>query len=126
ELVHLVQHEDAVARTGLPDALDDVARQGPDIGPPVTANLRFVMDAAEARADELSPGCARDALAERGLADPRRADEAQDRALALRIELADSKIFEDPPLDLLQAVMVLVEHLSRLGDVDRLSGGDRP
>src|SRR5690606_7049754 len=114
ELVHLVEHEDAVTRAGLPDTLDDVARQGPDIGAPVTANLRFVMDAAEAHAHELSPGCARNALAERGLADPRRTDEAQDRALALRIELAHRKVFEDPPLDLLQAVMVLVEHPSRL------------
>ena len=68
----------------LRDRLDDVARQRADVGAPVAADLGLVVHAAEADARELAAGRARDALAERGLADAGRADEAQDRALARR------------------------------------------
>ena len=84
ELVQLVEHEHRVAGARLADALDDVAGQRADVGAPVAADLGLVVDAAEAGAHELAPGRARDALAERGLADAGRADEAQDRALPLR------------------------------------------
>jgi hypothetical protein len=63
---------------------------------------------------------ARDALSERGLADAGRANETQDRALAVRVELADREIFEDAPLHLRQAVMVLIEDAPRFGNVDRV------
>ena len=69
----------------------------------MTADLGLVMHAAEADADEFAPRGARDALAERGLADAGRPDEAQDRAAAVRIELADREEFENAPLDLVAA-----------------------
>ena len=109
ELVDLVQHHHAVARAGLADRLDDVAGQRADIGAPVAADLRLVVHAAEADAHELAVHRARDRLAERGLADAGRADEAQDRRLALRRELAHGEIFDDAPLDLVEAEVVLVE-----------------
>ena len=120
ELVHLVEHHHGIARAGLADRLDDVAGQGADIGAAVTADFRLVMHAAEAQPHEFAPGGARDALAERGLADARRPDEAKDRALALRIELAHRKIFENAPLHLLEPVMILVEDAARLGNIDAL------
>ncbi len=119
ELVHLVQHEQTVVRAGLADVLNDGAGQGADVGAPVTADLRLVVDAAQACAHELAAGGAGDALTQRGLADARRADEAQDRALALRVELAHREKLENPPLDLFQAIVVGVEHPPRFGDVDR-------
>src|SRR5690606_1305896 len=97
ELVHLVEHHHGVARAGLADALDDRARQRPDVRAPVSADLRLVVHAAQARADELEPDRARDALAERSLADARRADEAQDRAPAFRVELSNCEVFENAP-----------------------------
>ena len=71
--------------TGLLDSavlhgLDDAAGQRADVGAPVAADLGLVADAAERDADELAPERARDRLAERGLADAGRADEAEDRA----------------------------------------------
>ena len=63
------------------------------------------------------PGGARDRAAERGLADARRADQAEDRALQLVGAGLDGEIFDDPVLDLLEAVMVLVEDPLGLGDV---------
>jgi len=72
----------------------------------VPADLGFVVHAAEADPHKFPAGCPRDALTERGLADTGRADKAQDRAAAARIELLDRQIFEDPPLDLGQPVMI--------------------
>ena len=119
ELVDLVEHHDAVAAAGAADALQDVAGQGADIGAAMAADLGLVMRAAEADADEFAPGGARDALAQRGLADAGRPDKAQDRAAAVRVELVDRQEFENAPLDLREAVMVLVEDPARFGDVDR-------
>jgi hypothetical protein len=60
------------------------------------------------------PGRLGDRLAERGLADAGRADEAQDRALQLVRRALHGEILDDALLDLLQAVVIGVEHL--LGD----------
>ena len=126
ELVDLVEHHHAIARAGLADRLDDVAGQRADIGAAMAADFRLVVHAAEADADEFAVHGARDRLAERGLADAGRSDEAQDRRLALRRELAHGEIFDDPPLDLVEVVVVLVEDAPRFGDVDRLLLGQRP
>ncbi len=82
------------------------------------ADFRFVVHAAETEAHELAAGRPRDALSERGLAHARRADEAEDRALAVGLELAHREIFEDAPLDLGKPVMVLVQDAARFGDID--------
>ena len=53
-------------------------------------------------------------------------DEAQDRAAALRVELAHREVLEDALLDLLEAVVVGVEDAARALDVDRLRVELRP
>src|SRR3984893_9605368 len=120
ELVDLVEHHHAIAAAGPADPLDDVPRQRPDIGAAMAANLGLVVHPAQADPHEFPAGRARDALPERSLADTWRADKAQDRAAAARVELLDRKVFEDASLDLRQPVMVGVEDAARLGDVDRL------
>ena len=120
ELVHLVEHEHRVVRAGLAQALHDLARHRADVRASMAADLGFVVDAAQARAHELETERARDALAERGLADAGRADEAQDRAAAVRVQLAHREVLEDAPLDLVEAVVIGVENLARLRDVDVL------
>ena len=109
-LVDLVEQEDRVDRPRLAHHLDDLAREGADVGPAVAADLRLVAHAAERQADELAAGGPRDRLGERRLADARRADEADDRALGLADQLAHGEELEDAVLDLLEAVVVLVEH----------------
>src|SRR5581483_1219578 len=126
ELVHLIEHEHRIARAGLTDALYDVAGKRADVGPAMTADLGFVVHAAERDAHELAPGRPRDRLAERGLADAGRSDEAKYRALALRVEFAHGEILENAALDLFEAVMILVEHLARPFDIDRLFAQHRP
>ena len=89
-------------------------------------DLGLVMHAAERQPHEFAAHGPGDRLAERGLAHAGRADEAQDRALAIGLQLAHREIFEDALLDLGQAVMVLVEDAAGFGDVDLLVGQLRP
>jgi hypothetical protein len=126
ELVDLVEHQHRVARAGLAQRLDDVARQRADVGAPVAADLGLVVRAAEARALELESQRAGDALPERGLAHARGTHEAQDRAAALGVQLAHGEVLYDALLDLLEAVVVRVEDAARAGDIDRLIVELRP
>src|SRR5262249_15931857 len=119
KLVDLVEHHHAVASPGLADRLYDVARQRPDIGAPVPADLRLVVHAAAADAHELAIHRPRDRLTERCLAHAGRTDEAQDWRLAVGRELANGEELDDPPLDLVEAEMVFIENAARLDDVDR-------
>src|SRR6185312_7081111 len=120
ELVDLIQHEYRVAGAGLAQPVDDVARQGTDIGAAMAADLGLIVHAAQARAHELEAERPRDTLTEGRLTHSRRAHEAEDGASALGIELAHREILQDAPLDLLQPVVVLVEHAPRPPDVDVL------
>src|SRR5262249_21410698 len=90
------------------------------------ADLCFVMRSTETDPDEFPAGRPGDALSERGLTDAGRADKAQDRTAAARVELLDRQVFENASLDLRQPVMIGIEDAPRLGDVDRLSRLDRP
>src|SRR5262249_23309760 len=98
----------------------DVAGHCPDVGAAVSADLGLVVHAAEAHTHELALHRPRDRLAERGLADAGRTHEAQDRRLALRRELTHRPVFDDAALDLVEAIVILVENPAGLGDVDRL------
>ena len=122
ELVDFVEHHHAVARSDPAQALDDVARQGANIGAAVPADFRFVVDSAEAHAHEGAAGRLGDALAQRCLAHAGWPDEAEDRALTRRIQLAHCQEFEDALLHLLEAEMILVQDASRLGNVDHRFG----
>ena len=116
-LVDFVEQEDGIARAGLLEALDDLARQRADVGAAVAADLGLVAHAAQRDAHEVAAGGARDRLAERGLADARRADEAQDRALHALDQRLHGEVLEDALLRLLEPVVILVEHALGLGDV---------
>ena len=117
ELVDLVEQEQRVLGPDLGQALQHLARHRADVGAAVATDLGLVAHAAERHAHELAPGRARHALAERGLADARRPDEAQDRRLDLVDALLHREVLEDAVLDLVQPVVVLVEHLLGEGEV---------
>ncbi len=76
----------------------------------MAADLGLVANTAERQAHELAVHRARDRLGQRGLADSGRPGEGQDGRLRLLDQGADGEELEDAVLDLLQAVMVLVEH----------------
>ena len=62
ELVDFIQHEDRISTAGLSNPLNNIARQRADVGAPVAANIRLVMDAAETLAHELAIHRPSDAL----------------------------------------------------------------
>jgi hypothetical protein len=126
DLVDLIEHEDRVDRRPLLHALDDLAGERADVRAAVAADRGLVVHATERHAHELAAERAGDAATERRLADAGRADEAEDRALLVALELADREVLDDALLDLLEAVVVLVEDLAHLGDVDVVRGLLRP
>jgi hypothetical protein len=88
-----------------------------DVGAAVAADLGLVAHAAQRHAHELAAGGAGHALAQRGLAHARRAHQAQDGRLDLVDALLHREVFEDAVLDLVQAVVVFVEHVLGIGQV---------
>ena len=92
----------------------------------MAADLRLVAHAAQRHADELAVGAAGDGLGERGLAHAGGADQAEDRALGLVHELAHGQELDDALLDLLQAVVVLVQDALRAQQVLALAGALGP
>ena len=118
-LVDLIQHHDTIARSHLPDRLNDVSRQRADISAPVAAYFGLVVDAAQAHANEFAIHRPGDRLAKGCLANAWRSDKTEDRSLTLRGELADRQIFDDALLDLVQPIMVFIEDATRFRDIDR-------
>ena len=104
------------------DPLDDASRHRADVGPPVSADLGFVLDAAQGQPDELAPERARDRAPERGLPDSGRPDEAEDRPLALLPQLADREVFQDAVLDRLQGVVIVIQDRARLDQIEVVLG----
>jgi len=92
----------------------------------VPADLGLVTHAAERDADELAPERGGDRLGERRLADARRADETEDGALHVGLQLADRQVLDDAVLGLLEAGVVGVEHLLRAREIDHLVGALAP
>ncbi len=82
----------------------------------MTANLCFIPDAAQAHPHEVASGRARDRLAERGLPDPGRPDQAEDRPLHPLDEGVNREVLKNALLRLLESVVVLIEN--RLGFLD--------
>ena len=111
---------------GAAHRLDDAAGQGTDIRAPVSADLGFVADAAEGHAHEPAAERSGDRAAERRLADAGRSDEAEDGAFEAADEAEHRDVVEDAVLDLVETVVVLVEHAPRVLDVEDVIGAFGP
>ncbi len=125
-LVHFVEQEDGVPASGLLHHLDDLAREGADVGAAMASDLRLVPNATKRQADELAVGGPSDGLGERRLSDAGRSDEAEDGTFGLLDELADGEELDDTLLDLLEAEMVFVEHRLGAREVTALAGCPPP
>src|SRR4051794_24769481 len=125
-LVDLVDHEQRVVGARVAQRADDRARHGADVGPPVAADLGLVAHAADADALEVAAQRAGDGAPQRGLADAGRPGEAEDRAARVALEPAHGQELEDAVLDLLDVVVVGVEHLARVREVEVVLGAHAP
>ena len=125
-LVDFIEHEDRVLGAGLLHHLDDLAGQRADVGAAVAANFGFVAHAAERHADELAAGGLGDRHAQRSLADARRSDETEDRALGIFHQLAHGEKFKNAFLDFLQAIVIFVENFFGAGNIPDFLGALLP
>ena len=92
----------------------------------MASDFCLVMHAAEGQSDELPAQSARNGLAQRSLADARRSDEAQDRALHIRFQASHREIVKDAVFDFLKIIVIGVENFLGLGDVYLCAGGLGP
>src|SRR5688572_5288236 len=92
----------------------------------MSADFGLVAHAAERYAHELPRHRPRDRLAKRGLADAGRAHETEDWALHVALQLPDGKIFDDALFDLVEVVVILVQHLAGLDWIDPIFGRRGP
>ena len=121
ELVHLVEHHHRIARLGLADRLNHVAGQRADIGPAMAADLRLVMQSAEAqRARICGRWRARSIWPSEVLPTPGGPTKQRIGLLPSGLSLRTARNSRMRCLILRQAVMVLVEDAARFGDVDAL------
>src|SRR5207244_610654 len=112
-----------IARPSVAQRPDDRAGHGADVGPPVAADLGLVPHAADADALEGAAQRAGDRPAQRGLAHAGRSDEAQDRAAGVGLEPAHRQELEDPVLDPLDVVVIVVEDLAGFVEVEVVLAG---
>ena len=125
-LVDLVDHQHRVVRAGVAQRAHDRAGHRADVGPAVAADLGLVAHAAHRDALELALHGRGDRAAERGLPHTRRADEQDDRAARLRIQLADREELENAVLHAVDVVVVAVEHATRVLQIEVVLGRLRP
>ncbi len=125
-LVDLIEHEDRVVRACLLERLHDAARNRADVGAAVAPDFGLVAHTAQRDAHEGAIHRAGDRLPERGLADAWRADEAEDRPLHVALQLPHGQVLDDALLDLVEIVVILVEHAARLARIEAVFGRDAP
>ena len=116
-LVDFIEQEQGIAHADFRQRLQNLARHRADVGAAMAADFRFVAYAAQGHAHELAVRRAGDGLAQRGLADARRTDKAQDRRFELVDALLHREVFQDAFLDLVEAVVVAFEHFFRIRQV---------
>src|SRR2546425_5766128 len=151
ELVHLVEQEHGVCRARLLHPLDDATGHRAHVGPAVAADVRLVAGAAQRDAHVGPAHRAGDRFGDRRLADAGRADEQENVPLLFVVlvplrsapllgrgllrgcrggfalpQLAHRQEFEHLVLDVLQAVVVLLEDLGRALQVERFVGPCAP
>mmetsp|Transcript_100966 Transcript_100966/g.324135 ORF Transcript_100966/g.324135 Transcript_100966/m.324135 type:complete len:342 (+) Transcript_100966:976-2001(+) len=108
-LIDLVQQDHGVVGTQRLHRLDDGARHAADVGSPVAPDLGFVLHASQSDPVELPAQGTSDGAPQRGLADAGRPVQTQDRPLHVASQLLHREELQQAPLDLVQALVVLVK-----------------
>ena len=117
-LVDLVEQDERIGRTGAAERIHDAAGHCADVGFSVAADVGLVAHAAKAHAGVVASHGLRDGFRNRGLADARRACEAEHLTLQVGREAAHGEKLHDALLDLLHAVVVTVKDALRLFEVE--------
>src|SRR5689334_6237538 len=118
DLVNLVEHHDRIACAGSPQLLNNAARHRSDISAAMSANFGFVANSAQAHPNKLSLKRISHGLTQARFPDTGRSKQTENRALAKRVELAHSEIFNQPALYFDQVIMVAIENLLGLVEIE--------
>ena len=121
-LVDLVENNHGVAAVALHHRLDNAAGHSANVGAAVTANLGFVVKAAQRDALILAVQRLGDGASQRCLAHARRAIEADDGRLEVAAQLENREVLENAVFHILQAVVVAVELCLHLLEVEVVGG----
>ena len=89
--VDLVEDEHGVARLHFTEVLDDTAWHGADIGLSMASEFRLVADATERHPNVFAVEGASDRLAQGGLANAGRTNQAEDGSLHVVLQLQDGQ-----------------------------------
>ena len=84
----------------------------------MSADLRFVPDAAQTHAYKFSTERISNRLAEACFTDTGWPEKTQDWAVSLRIQFAHGQILDEPPLYFFKVVMISIEDLLRLIQIE--------
>ena len=125
-LVDFVEEEHRVHRAGLFHAIQNPAGNGPHIGAAMPADFRLVAHAAQRHLHEPAAQRPRHRPRHGSLPHAGRAHQAQNRPAQAALQAADGQVFHNALLDLVQAVMVLVEHAARAPRVQPVLGAFPP
>ena len=93
QLINLIQQEERVHRFRLLHPLNNLARQRTNISTAMPANFTFIPHAAKRHPHKIPPRHLRNRLPQRGLPNPRRPHQTQDRPFDLLRSLLLSQIF---------------------------------
>ena len=120
--VDLIQQHQRIFHTGAFQACDDPARHGAHVCSSVSPDLRLVPDTAQTDTDIFLIQCPGHRLGNGRLTGSRRAHQTDDGAVALAGQRPHSQEFQHPLLHLLQAIVILVQHLSGIADIGVVLG----
>src|SRR5436190_1445604 len=126
KFVDLVEHYDRIDRPGTFHQLDDLPRQSSDVRAAVSADLGFIMNAAEREPYELASGRVCDRFAQRGLTDARSTDKAKYRSLRVFNKLTNGQELQDAFLYFFQPEMVFIQGAFGLVQIIDLVGSMFP
>ncbi len=111
DLVNFIQKKQRIFHSRHADAVGDPSRHGSYIGLPVSPDLRLVPNPAQGNAYIGLFKRPRQGLRNGSLAGSRRSCQTEDRAFSLFRQSPHRKKFQYPLFDLLQSVVILLQHL---------------
>jgi len=123
QLIDLVQHQQRVHGTGAGHGIDDAAGHGADIGLAMAADIRFVPHAAQTESGQLAVHSLGYGDGDRGFAYAGRANQTQNLALGVGVDLLYSDELQNTLLDLIKAKVLLVQNRPCLRHIGPVFGG---
>ena len=117
QFVNFIEQEQGVAHTRLGQTLQNFARHRTNVGAAMAADLRLITHATQCHANKFSIRRPRDRLTKRCLSHARRTNEAKNWRLNFFDTLLHGEVFQDSFLDLVQSVVIVLEHLLCMGEI---------